>query len=118
MAKPLQAGNLDRTLDLFTKDAHKNGKGEKIGESPSPFAQNVPCRKRETGGVETGGDGSGSAQASRETAFGTVEFDLRYRTGVLETMILYCEGVRYDILNVREGEGRRQWLIIEAQKHD
>ncbi len=118
MAKPLQSGDLRHKLDLYTKDTHRNGKGESIGQSPSPFAKNVPCRKREKPGVETGGDGSGAASAARETAYGLAEFDLRYRTDILPTMILYCGGVRYDILNVREGEGTNQWLVIEAQKHD
>ncbi|WP_162386701.1 phage head completion protein [Spirosoma endbachense] len=119
MAKALQPGDLDRKLSLFTMDAHKNGKGESIGKSESPFVENLPCRKRERGGVETGGDGSGSPAASRETAYGLVDFDIRYRTDLLPTMILKCEGVLYDILNISEMPGpRRQWLTIETQKHD
>ena len=116
--KKLQAGDLRDKLDLFTKDTHRNGKGESIGQSATPFAQNVPCRKRDKPGVETGGDGAGSVTASRETAYGLAEFDLRYREGIVPTMLLHCRGVQYDILNIREGEGHKQWLIIEALKHD
>ncbi|QHV99222.1 head-tail adaptor protein [Spirosoma endbachense] len=119
MAKALQAGDLDCKLSLFTLDTHKNGKGESIGQSESPFVQNLSCRKRERGGVETGGDGSGSPAASRETAYGLVDFDIRYRMDLLPTMILYCEGIQYDILNIHAMAGtRRQWLTIETQKHD
>lgn len=112
-----QAGDLRNRCDFFTLDTHRNGKGESIGKSPSPFAQNVPCRKRELGGVETGGDGSGSPSAARETAYGRAEFDLRYRSDLKETMLLFCEGVQYDILNIRKVV-HKKWITIEVQKHD
>lgn len=107
----MQAGDLDRKIDILTLDTHKNTLGE-MGKSLSPFATGVWAKKQDISGKE-------EVESERETAFGRTDFTIRYRSDLKETMVLQCEGVTYDILNVREGDGeRRQWTVIEAKKHD
>lgn len=110
--KPMQAGDLDRQIDILQLDTMRNTVGE-IGKSLSPFLPGVWAKKEDIGGTEKDDPTTG-----RVTAFGRVDFTIRYRADLKETMAVDCEGIRYDILNVREGEGRKQWTVIEAQKHD
>lgn len=106
----MEAGDLDRKVDILTLDTHKNTLGE-MGKSLSPFALGVWMKKEDVSGKE-------EVDSDRKTAFGQTDFTARFRSDLKETMVLICEGVTYDILNIREGEGRKQWTVIEAKRHD
>ncbi len=108
--KQLQAGDLDRFLDILTLDKTRNTTGEMF-KSLSPFLSGIPCKKQDVSGKE-------KPEAERETAFGRTDFTIRYQPTIKAVMKLRCEGEDYDILAVKEGPGRHQWTIIEAQKHD
>lgn len=109
----LQAGDLDRQLDILQWDAHRDSMGE-TARSQSPFARNVWTKKEdvtsETAGVE-------QVVTERPTAFGLTKFTIRYRAGIDKTMEIFCEGTLYNIVSISE-VGRRQWTVIIAQSHD
>ena len=109
--KPMPAGDLDRLINITVKNESLNLKGEKMDSTFGPFLYNVPAYVQAKGGTET-------PEADRETAFGKVQFTIRYEPTIKPTMRVVYEFQDYDIESVAEGEGRKQWTVIDAKKHN
>lgn len=104
---PIRAGQLDRMLSLRhrvlgTQDSNGSYPDATITE----YAE-VPGRKLEISGREY-------FAAQQKNAERTVRFLIRYRTDVLNTDRIVCEGISYDIEHVAE-YGRREGLEIFAK---
>jgi len=109
--KPLQAGDLDRRIDILIQGSQLNSKGGIDSTSYGPFLTGVYAKKEDK-------DGDEEKESNRETAFADTVFTIRFREDIKAGMRLVCEGVNYDILSIREGKERRQWTIIKAKRRD
>jgi SPP1 family predicted phage head-tail adaptor len=114
MAKqtPLQAGDLDRKIKLFRRSGlplpERDGAGQIVARGNEPYAV-VPAMKGKQAGKE-------QEILNQDNAVSITPFTIRYRSDVLNTDELECDGETYQIIDTAEGEGRRQWTVIKAQK--
>ena len=98
---------LDRHLDLqAATESVDAARGPTVSYANS--VTGIWCSRAHAGGREFRAAG----QLMPET---TDVFTMRYRTDVTVKHRIVFEAVNYDILNVSEGEGRRQWTIVQAK---
>jgi SPP1 family predicted phage head-tail adaptor len=111
MKKQLQAGSFDRTIELRHRSEVRSGPYNERATATEvePYAT-LKAKKDEVSGNET-------EVAKRNTNIDTVDFTIRYRTDVLATDLLTCEGVQYDVQSVIEDPNvRRMYTIITAKR--
>ncbi len=102
----MQAGRLDRRIDLQRQEPSLDGAGAKV-KTWQTFAASIPARVRPTQGREQVLEGERQARTDRE-------FEIRFRTDVTpKVRILYQERA-FDVLDVQE-IGRRAGLLIQAK---
>lgn len=100
----MRAGTLDRRITLLRRSQTRNAYGEQVEtftEYATVWGQRLDVTGREM-------------FASKGTiAENSAQFRLRYRSDVLYTDRLQCDGVEYDIVQVAE-LGRRDGLDLVA----
>ena len=105
-----QAGKLDREGLIEKQSTTRNAFNEVIGGWVKVCC--VPCGKLEKAAAEK------ETESGRLTEFGDVEFLIRYRCDLKPTMRISVEGVVYQITGIKEGPGRRRWLVLNARRND
>lgn len=108
-AKPINAGDLDREVTRLKLSLISDAVGERAKTYDAMGT--YPCRFIAGKGSEKEGELADVARA-------TAEFTVRYGEEFTETDRLLFEGVTYQVVAIAEGENRRQWLHLTAQRTD
>jgi SPP1 family predicted phage head-tail adaptor len=108
MALP-QPKPFDRRVEILTPTTARDAAGGSVETYTA--LKTVWCRREDTGGreVRTSDSLRGEADAV---------FTIRWFSGLLSTMRLYCENREYDITSPPEEMGRRQFWRISASERE
>jgi SPP1 family predicted phage head-tail adaptor len=112
MAKQLQSGDLKWKFKLFHRSElplpERDEAGQIIARDNLPYCEGYGAKGKQSG-TET-------EILNQENAVGTLLFSIRYRNDVRATDELEMEQDLYDVIDVADGEGFRQWTVLKLKK--
>lgn len=103
----IAAGKLDRRLTFLEKTSQSDGAGGLTNVQWRTlftcYAEYIPLRAQQ------------QFDAGALVSLVTVQFRIRYRSGVTSALRVSCDGITYQIQGVQE-QGRRDALLISCQQ--